>query len=80
MPNGEPSFIDMTRNQEFMRNFTKPLAASIGKKRPELGNYLGITEQKARKLLQGAHIFVCKICGCYEIKDKSDDAFGKERR
>lgn len=72
MPNGEPGFVDMTYNTEFMRKFRKPLAASGGKRIPEIGNFLDITPQKARKLMRGAHIFVCKLCGCYQIRDKND--------
>lgn len=69
-------WIDMTRDREFMEQFIRgALSQTVGKDIPEVWNPATRPSlQKARKLMAGAHLHVCKKCGVFFIGEKEIDS------
>ncbi len=72
LPSGDTAWIDMSRDPNFMNNFKKGFIASQKYQKPELSNPgKNPSPQKIRKLMLGARVYVCKLCGNFYIGEKN---------
>jgi len=59
-------FKDMTRNLKFMQNFKASIFEEFRKEHPE-AHQAKFTPYKARRVMEGAKVFVCSKCGAYYL-------------
>lgn len=73
LKSGDTAWKDMSKDVNFMNNFKKGFIASQKAARPELSNPGKLpSPQKIRKLMLGARVYVCRICGNFYIGEKNN--------